>query len=88
MDGVDNYFMKEKTSTIAEIHLYLRDSIALASDNPYKVGQYNGKYLLFAFYINNLSIVGDTEMPVVFNYTWLGADIDEEKDLNNISKNE
>ena len=41
--------MNAKDMNIGEIHLYLEDSVALASSTPYKVGNYNGKSLSFAF---------------------------------------
>lgn len=58
---------------LGEIHMYLEPSSVLASDEPYKVGDYNGKSLYFAFYINNFLFM-ESGIPVVLNYMWLQRD--------------
>ena len=68
------FLMNAKDMNIGEIQLYLEDSVALASSTPYKVGNYNGKSLSFAFHIEHFTAMSDPKMPIALNYTWLQRD--------------
>lgn len=78
--GADEYgknivfMMNAKDTNLGEIHLYLQDSVALASSTPYLVGNFNGRSLSLAFHIDHFTAMSDSKMPIVLNYIWLQRD--------------